>query len=249
MVAHVHHLQQQVLSKAVLQTDVPPQGIWILRLRIEELHRLAVERGQPLRRAHRLEDSRREGVRQRSHGRQKVRRHGELRCLAEALLSDDGRGGIIAVHCQVGDGDRRNKHAEAAANYGAVQVIGIPREAEPRAQQVGRVAVNAGIARRRKRKPAGHREAVWPELREWIIGVCRFRRSGHRVGDVAGEAVHGASEFLAVGRVMVEPQPDIEGEVAAHPPVILDEPGKVVRIVKARCIDIVLAGSRQSQQE
>src|SRR3954451_22787416 len=145
VVADVNHLEHCVLRKRMLQSEIKAQGVRALHLWVQERNGLSEERLEAERRSRRLQDAA-AGERVAQGGWPRIQivvaRHGHGTLLAESLLVDERIRRVVTVLSQCGDGDGRDEHAEAAADYRlSVKLTRCPRKSDARAYQVGRVLV------------------------------------------------------------------------------------------------------------
>ena len=251
VIANVGHFEHQVFGEAVLHIEGPAERIRAFDHRVDEGHALAGEGQQTERVAARRQEAAGEWVTQRrQRGEVVITGSGERSGLAEAFLVGIRAGGELIVHAHGGDGHRRDEHSEAAANHGlAVQGVGGPRNAYARADQVGVVLINRGLAVGGEGQSAQHIEGAGWKLREGSFGIGCLSGGGQRIGGGSIEAVHRAAVFFVVGAIVIEAHPEIESEVVLDSPIVLEEHRAVVGIPGGERVEVVTAAGRQAEHE
>src|SRR5579859_983979 len=63
------------------------------------------------------------------------------------------------------------------------------------------------------------------------------------------ETVHGPVVALGLGKVMLPAESQVEGKIALHPPVVIDEKCQVLGLHSALSVEIETSAARKSEQE
>src|ERR1017187_7883197 len=248
MAPDISHFEHHLAGEFALDAEIPANGIGISDLWVKNSQLLSEEGAGPGGQAHRSKYPVGERIRKRGRGRQVVvAGRAELGGLAEALLVNPRAVSSAGpVHHRL---DGSHKYSEAGADDGLVaQARGRPRETGARAEDVGVGAVLVGVGRIGKGEAAERAELAGGNQRIGILGVGRGGGSGGRIYRGGVKAVDQAIVAFADRNLMLPTESEIEGEIVAHSPVVLDKEGHVLGVRRTMGVKIDLSAGWQPQQ-